>query len=106
MHDQDTTFTAELIDDKRQCHCADFTRECVCKHVIAVGLHLKEVTMPVGIAQFKHSGKRGRGAPKKARGNVRYGSSLFDPVASSSEEDEEGGDGEGQPEEDEAHGED
>jgi hypothetical protein len=94
LHDADTTFTAELIKGTRQSHCAEFTRESVCKHVRTVALHLKEVTMPKGIAQFKHSGKRGRGAPKKARGNGRYGSSLFD---------EDGDYGEEHAEEDEAH---
>ena len=41
--------------------------------------------MPAGIVQFKHSCKRRRGAPRKALGNGRYVSSLFDPVASDEE---------------------
>ena len=42
LHDADTTFTAELIEGTRTCHCAEFTRESVCEHVLAVALHLKE----------------------------------------------------------------
>jgi hypothetical protein len=88
-HDLDIAFTKGLVKGRRHCHCADFTREFVCKHELAVRLYLKEVVMPAGIAQFKHSGKRRRGAPKKALGNGRYGSSLFDPVASDEEADED-----------------
>ena len=106
LQDVEIGFTKELVNGRRQCHCVDFTREFVCKHELAVRLHLNEVTMPAGIAQFKHSGKRRRGAPKKALGNGRYGSSLFDPVDSDEEVnegggDEDGDDGEEQGEEDE-----
>ncbi len=56
------------------------SREFVREHKLAVRLHLKEVVMPAGIAQFKHSGKCRRGAQKRHWESGRYGSFLFDPV--------------------------
>ena len=102
MYDEGSfSYTDSLLKDKRQCHCEAFTREFVCQHELGLRLYLKEVELPEGIAQFKHKGKRGRGAPKKARGNGRYGSSLFDDADSTSEVEEQA-DTEGEDEETEA----
>jgi hypothetical protein len=90
LHDKDISFCNEVVQGRRNCHCAQFTREFVCKHSLAVQLHLKEVNLPDGIAQFKHTGKRRRGAPKKASGNGRYGASLFAHVSSDEEENSDG----------------
>ena len=78
---------------KHYCHCAVFHREFICPHVLALQIHLKEVTIPTKERQFKHLKKRGKGRPPslKNQGYCRpsssSGSSSDSSSSSSSNED-------------------